>query len=1003
MRLAHWSTLLVVALVPALSAQAQDPLPGEPGYHGPSISVPGSSRVGSSPFTPPEANDSTFVIDDDVGLDTGCTFRSGGPLVFTVEVGRVIGDKAELLSRGLLSDTATLRMPAFDVDYDGTPPPERDRVWFNGNVVPTEFLTGSNNVWKLNAFSIPIDWVNFAADPGLGGTAVAGLNIIRIDIDTANTSERWCTEIDWAALEVEKIPRPVLMFHGIFSDGDIWEVTWERRLDELGIPNDGDLNMGALDSIADNAAKIASRVAQARQRWGVDRVVIASHSKGGLDSRHYIESNDDVERLIQLGTPNAGSPLADKAQIGSLLIPGGLGLNLLINKLAGPAGVQLTTPYMAVYNLLHGANARTQYTAVAGDYDPDCFVFNSFCKIKERFLLAASGSPGDTIVPVWSVHALSYTDDRTFPSSGNNKESTHGGLHGSDAVFNLVQSRVTAPGTNQSVAAPALPALISTASVGGTIQQGQTQDRLIALDEANETLFVLFYPSGQLDPTLVSPSGMVIDPLVAATDPDVYFEEGDIPGGRLAIYGLAAPELGAWTLRIGASLVVEPGGEVAYAGSALIREPAIVFTGRLPQAVVGIGETLLLEGTVTEQGAPAAGATVSASLALPDATARTVQLLDDGSGPDLVAGDGVFAAEFTETTQPGNYRVAFAASRTGSGSGPDFSREAFAIGTVAKADSTFTGAFSDYGVDGNGDGLFDELVIEVGVQTNVAADFKVLGLLEDSLGNRLDAGAAATLTPGASSMLLAFPGDLIYQNRVDGPFTLKVVRLAEVDQFVLALTDELTDAHETAAYSFDQFQPALLFLTGVGSSTVRDVTGDWRWDYLDVTLDVQVAAAGFYEWSARLTDGNGTEIGFASGAATLSAGANQISLTFDGTPIGLNGVDGPYFVSEFLLFGGSASLVASRALTTAAYFASQFAAGSPPGACGFPDEENLEGLQVHTAQVFRACSLIRAADVEVTETGEASLLSEGVIVLGEGFRVRPGGRLVAATGPQSVP
>src|SRR5262245_23433537 len=33
----------------------------------------------SSPFAPPETNDTTFVTDCGGGLDTGCTFRSGGP------------------------------------------------------------------------------------------------------------------------------------------------------------------------------------------------------------------------------------------------------------------------------------------------------------------------------------------------------------------------------------------------------------------------------------------------------------------------------------------------------------------------------------------------------------------------------------------------------------------------------------------------------------------------------------------------------------------------------------------------------------------------------------------------------------------------------------------------------------------------------------------------------------------------------------------------------------
>jgi len=52
---------------------------------------------------------------------------------------------------------------------------ERDRVLFNGQVMSEfpgnlEFLTGYNNIWKLNSFTIPIEWINLPEDPGEDGT-----------------------------------------------------------------------------------------------------------------------------------------------------------------------------------------------------------------------------------------------------------------------------------------------------------------------------------------------------------------------------------------------------------------------------------------------------------------------------------------------------------------------------------------------------------------------------------------------------------------------------------------------------------------------------------------------------------------------------------------------------------------------------------------------------------------------------------------------------------------
>lgn len=56
-------------------------------------------------------------------------------------------------------------------------------------------------------------------------------------------------------------------------------------------------------------------VGQMRTRYGVDRIDIVAHSKGGLDSRAYISDfslnpDNDVETLITLATPQFGSFMA---------------------------------------------------------------------------------------------------------------------------------------------------------------------------------------------------------------------------------------------------------------------------------------------------------------------------------------------------------------------------------------------------------------------------------------------------------------------------------------------------------------------------------------------------------------------------------------------------------------------------------------------------------------------------------------------------------------------
>ncbi len=888
-------------------------------------------RCLSSGIAPNDCNDATFVVDCGGGLDTGCTFRNSGPLNITLKVGRVAGDIAKLKAAGAIKATATLKMPAFDVDYfggGGQFNPERDRISFNGNVVPGEFLQGDNNVWRLNEFEIPIEWINFPSDPGPGGTVTPVDNFIRIDIDTANSEEVWCVAIDWVELKIE-IARPVVMAHGILSSGSTWSGQWVPGLGQLGVPNTNELNMGNLDSIGNNANKISNVVDASKQRWGVDKVVIVAHSKGGLDSREYVENSDSVEQVIQLGTPNAGSPLADRIQ--SILIRGGARFGVigalapvLVQTFAAPAGLQLTTPYMAIYNATHGSNPNVRYTALAGDYDPDCFVLNPFCRPLDRLLLAITGR-GDTIVPISSVYALPYTQNKPpFASSGANGQAKHTSLTGSSGVFNAVRDRVTVFGLNRASALAGTPTLAQTSSIVESIQQNQTRTHTIPIDQNGPTFISLMHPTGNLDMALISPSGQRFDAVTVIGNPNVKRDDGSYLGGLIEVYEFAAPEVGIWTVEVTAPSVVEPSGTVGYAVSGWIENPAITLTASLARSSVRMGESLRLFGTLKHNNSPLTGATVKAQVGLPNNSVSEIMLRDDGANGDAAANDGVYTGDFTNTVQPGNYGIAFIAERSASGGMPAFSREDFALATVSRSSSTIVGPFRDFGVDTDGDTFFNNLTIEAGVNITVAGTYRVFGTLTDANGNEQSFSAKMALSPGINAVALKFDGETIFNNRLNGPYQLSVLRLAEEDNLTLAIVDERNNAHQTAAYNFRSFQHTPIFLTGTGSAVGRDTNSNSRFDFLDVTVGVEVRRSGFYQWSARLTDSNGREIDFVAGSRSFGVGANNMAFSFDGRDIGRNGVNGPYFVKGLLIFGAGDSLIVSDAFTTGPFLASQF-------------------------------------------------------------------------------
>ncbi|MGA9770635.1 MAG: choice-of-anchor X domain-containing protein [Blastocatellia bacterium] len=972
---------------PAIKQQGQsgrDLKPGEPGYRSPgrSASQQASNNCGnrcsSSPInpTPPECSDSRFVVDCGSGLDTGCTFRSGGPLVFSIKITRYVGDDIpDLKANGLIADMATLDMPAFDVDVRGGGQginPERDRVWINDHIVPGEFLSGDNNVWKLNSFVIPVEWLHFATMQN--GTLVPGENEIRIDIDTANTDEAWCTAIDWAAITIEAA-RPVLFVHGIFSSGDTWKqplFSWVNQLRDLGgLPNET-IDLGFFpQTIQANAFVIAAKVAELRQRWGVDKINLVCHSKGGLDARHVVENSKSVEQVIQIGTPNAGSPLADAIIIASLaldlLIPKSQLILNLVGLGAAPGGYQLTTPYMSLYNFTHGHNDKVRYTALAGSYDPGCTTF--LCRVGDGFLTALMGGPSDQVVPVSSVYSLSYTENLApFETVGGDVDSRHTHLTSSRRIYDLLASRIKRFGVSTNAIAPSItPAFTPTAAKVGTIHQGQTQTQTLVIDQATPASFLLMYPSGNLDMALISPSGQRFDPGTIAGNPNIGREDLEILGGRIEVYSFSNAEVGTWTTEIKAPSVVEPSGEVAYAVIGYIENPAIKFTASASRLNIHSGESLRLVGTLKNGASPILGASVSAHIRKPGNTSQDINLHDDGANGDATANDGIYTGDFPNTSLPGSYRILFTASRGAVSGVPAFSRQDHLLATVSSSNSSFLG-FHDSGLDTDGDNFFNKLVVRADLNITHAAGYRIMGTLTDTSGNTHQATANAQLGSGVQNVSLEFDGEEFFRNRVDGPYQLSSILLVEENGEDIMPVDSLTNAFQTAAYSFRAFQHGPLSLTGTGSAVGIDTNGNALFDLLSVGIDVEVVNAGSYEWSATLVDRTGKEIGFATNTGSLIAGLNRIALEYNGERIGNNGIDGPYFVKSLLVFGSGQSLVAQNAFTTGPFLASQFEGSFD--ICIKDDNSNryLQVSSVSGKYIYRDCS----KGITLTGTGKVT-------------------------------
>lgn len=153
--------------------------------------------------------------------------------------------------------------------------------------------------------------------------------------------------------QTEEKPLPVLLVHGYAEDAAVWK-KWEDMLRKDGIQfftvtfKDSDDKCG---SAKQHAIELEKMVQDIKGQSDAQKINIVGHSKGGLDARVFLDITDtkDVANLIMIGTPNAGSPVAET------------------NYACAPA----------VYDLRLGANAtkavinpNTKYYTIAGNWMP---------------------------------------------------------------------------------------------------------------------------------------------------------------------------------------------------------------------------------------------------------------------------------------------------------------------------------------------------------------------------------------------------------------------------------------------------------------------------------------------------------------------------------------------------------------------------------------------------------------------------------------------------------
>lgn len=473
---------------------------------------------------------------------------------------------------------------------------------------------------------------------------------------------------------------PVVLVHG-WNDTATpsWDDYVEKFLPSIGLTGYAVNSMytgsggGTPLSIDENAQRLAGYIAMVKQKTGAKRVDIVAHSMGGLIARRYIAKYmkagpPDVNQLIMLGTPNAGSKTADALELGGTLLDlaEGLGIPRFF-----PPAKELTTDFVEQFNHDNPVPGNVRFYAIAGNYS--C---SSLTKLPSSNPIEPD--PDDVVVWRESVFAIALHGRWTYPSQQSaGCEGDHRGMRsnavndGGQVIFSLFVSPLlrgqipatppelqTVAGQQTDASQIGQPQAVATTQEAiqftnvqtSTLQPGGRLEFSRVPEPGANVSFIVVGQPDQMVVSLRDPNGQVITP--NTTDPNVQYMQMDEEFMPVTSYTISNPVPGIWTT------IVEANPQTSADGVGVAAFGSLVSDLRLTLPVAESIPVVLQVVNVTAQlhngDTPLVGANVNAQLIFPNGTVTSITLLDDGLHGDRSAGDGLYGYQFTPMI-PGVY------------------------------------------------------------------------------------------------------------------------------------------------------------------------------------------------------------------------------------------------------------------------------------------------------------------------------------------------------------
>ena len=211
----------------------------------------------------------------------------------------------------------------------------------------------------------------------------------------------------------------------------------------------------------------------------------------------------------------------------------------------------------------------------------------------------------------------------------------------------------------------------------------------------------------------------------------------------------------------------------------------------------------------------------------------------------------------------------------------------------------------DSAIDFNSNTLADVLRVSLEVNVTEVGNYSISGELfvnETSIDLMTN---FTTLSAGLQSVYLDFLGSSINRTGFDGPYRVEVQAVSGENNSAWALDN----SYNTAPYLANNFEPPEASFTGSFTEIVFDSDGDSKYNQLNLTVGLVIAAIDNYTISATLVTPEGEFVEQVETELNLSVGGHNVQLNFSGEAVYRSWANGTFNVTNLTLRNSSGTML----------------------------------------------------------------------------------------------